>query len=68
MSFKTGFMELCSKRGVTAREVCDSIGLNRTTPYCWGGKVKPSIKSLHKLSEYFDVPMRELQSMCYSDK
>lgn len=59
--FYDRFVALCEKKGVSENKACVESGISRTLAAKWnylknnGKDVKPSVKTLKALSEYFGV-------------
>ena len=53
--------KLLTKRGLRGYQLCDGIGLSRGVFSQWNtGLTNPSLASLHKIADYFNVPYETL--------
>ena len=50
------------RRGITQQELSRKIGINQPTISHWFNGQEPYSKALHKLSQFFDVPIKWLKS------
>ena len=51
----------CKEKNMTVVDLCDTLGLNRTTPYMWRlGRCYPQITTLLNLSRVLECSVEDL--------
>lgn len=59
--FYSYFDELCKQRGISQNKACKEMGLARSVASKWKStQTQPSMNTLMKISEYFNVSIDEL--------